>query len=119
MKKYLPVFAICIFFCAFIPKANTRHIDPTVEKLVLENKKIKVTEFDSEPGKGVCGIGMHSHPAHLTVLLTEAEVTVTLPDGKKIHQKAPAGAAFWSEAETHTVMNSGGKEVKSYIIEPK
>ncbi len=117
MKKYLPVFAICL--CAFIPGRETRHTNAVVEKLILENKKIKVTEFDSEPGYDVCGPGKHSHPAHLTVLLTDAEVTVTLPDGKTIQQKAPAGAAFWSEAETHTVVNNGNKPVKSYIIETK
>jgi hypothetical protein len=91
----------------------------TASKIILDNEKVKVTEFESQPGKDVCGLGKHSHPAHVTVLLTEATVTVSLPNGKTMTQKLPAGTTFWSEEETHTVINSGQTVSKAQIIEYK
>lgn len=88
-------------------------------KVIVSNEKVTVTEFESQPGKDVCGLGTHAHPAHLTVLLTEATVTVTLPNGKTATHKLPAGTTFWSEAETHTVINSGKDIAKAQIIEYK
>ena len=88
---------------------------PTSSKIILDNEKVKVTEFESQPGKDVCGLGQHSHPAHVTVLLTQATVTVSLPSGKTMTQKLPAGTTFWSEAETHTLINSGQAVSKAQI----
>ncbi|MBL7848908.1 MAG: hypothetical protein JNL40_15675 [Cyclobacteriaceae bacterium] len=88
-------------------------------KVILDNEKVKVTAIESEPGKDMCGIGKHSHGPHLTVLLTEATVTVTLPNGKVSTTKSAAGTTFWSEAETHVVINSGKNIVKAQIIEYK
>jgi hypothetical protein len=117
MKKIFLTTMTCI---SFVIITNGQSTEATVNsKVVLDNAKMKVTEFTAAPGKAVCGPGKHSHAAHLTVLLTDADVTVTLPDGKTVSQKAPAGAAFWSEAETHTVVNSGKSPVRAYIVEVK
>ncbi len=87
--------------------------------IILDNENVKVTSFESQPGKDMCGIGKHSHGAHLTVLLTDAIITVTMPDGKVVTNKLPAGSTFWSEAETHTVVNSGKNISKVQLIEHK
>lgn len=78
-----------------------------------------MTSLESNPGKDLCGFGKHSHGAHLTVLLSDASITITTPDGKVTTQKAVAGTTFWSEPETHTVVNSGTTVVKAQIIEYK
>jgi hypothetical protein len=88
-------------------------------KVIIDNPQVKVTEIVSLPGKDMCGLGKHSHPAHLTVMLSDATVTVTTPTGKVMTQKMPAGTTFWSEAETHTVINSGSATTKMQIIEYK
>lgn len=88
-------------------------------KVILDNANVKVTSFEGQPGKDLCGIGKHSHPAHLTVLLTDATITVTQADGKVVTQKVPAGTTFWSEAETHVVINTGKAMAKAQIIEYK
>jgi len=88
-------------------------------KVVLDNENVKVYEFASGPGKDVCGAGRHSHPAHLTVMLTDASITITTPDGKVSTKKMKAGSTFWSPAETHMVVNSGGGEVKCQLVEVK
>jgi len=118
MKKLLLASCMFMFLGTAIVKAQASSMSPTT-KVMLDNSKVKVTEYDSAAGKDVCGVGKHSHPAHLTILLTEATVTITTADGKVIIQKVPAGTAFWSEAETHTVVNSGDMPVKAYLIETK
>ncbi len=91
---------------------------PGVFRVVFENEKLRVLEFRSRPGMELCGVGKHSHPAHLTVALSDARVRVTLPDGKKVTAANKLGDVFWSEAETHTVENIGGN-ARALIIELK
>lgn len=88
-------------------------------KVVLDNADVKVYEFESTPGKDVCGAGKHSHPAHLSVLLTDASITITTPEGKVSTKKMKAGTTFWSPAETHMVVNSGAGNVKVQLVEVK
>ena len=57
-------------------------MQPQSFKIAFENAKLRVLDFHSRPGMGVCGSGMHSHPAHLTVALTPGKVRVKTPDGK-------------------------------------
>ena len=92
---------------------------PEAFRIAFENAKTRVLEFVSRPRTEVCGVGKHSHPAHLTVALSDARVRVTLPDGKKIVATNKPGDVFWSEAETHTVENIGGNEVRALIVEFK
>ncbi|HYQ85924.1 MAG TPA: hypothetical protein VES59_01640 [Bacteroidota bacterium] len=74
-------------------------------KVILENDKVRVTEYTAKPHEGVCGVGMHSHPAHLTVILQQAKVRVTLPGGKPVDKEPRKDLVFWSEAGTHSVEN--------------
>lgn len=101
-----------------IGQADTRPND-IVRQLVLDNENVKVYAYEAKPGKDVCGLGKHSHPAHLTVMLTDANVTVTNARGEVKSAKMTAGTSFWSEAETHTVINSGLGPVKCQIVEIK
>jgi len=94
-------------------------MQPGSYRVVLENDKIRVLEFNSRPGLGVCGQGMHSHPAHLTVALSPAKVRVKLPDGKTFVGENRTGDVFWSEAETHETENITGKDVRALLIELK
>jgi beta-alanine degradation protein BauB len=93
---------------------------PGAFKVVLENEHVRVLEFNSRPGMAVCGSGMHSHPAHLTVVLTAGRVRIRTPDGKSMTtDETPPGLVFWSDAETHEVENVGGRDMRSLIVELK
>jgi hypothetical protein len=94
-------------------------MQPGSYRVVLENERVRVLEFNSRPGLGVCGQGMHSHPAHLTVALSPAKVRVKLPDGKAFVGENKTGDVFWSEAETHETENITGKDVRALLIELK
>jgi len=93
-------------------------MQPDAYKVVLENDHVRVLEFNSRPGMGVCGSGVHSHPAHLTVALSPAKVRVK-DSGKDFVAENQVGDVFWSEAQVHETENIGGKNVRALIIELK
>jgi hypothetical protein len=111
------LFTSALLLCTSLVFSQDKPKPPS--KVIIDNAQVKVTELVSQPGKDMCGLGKHSHPAHLTVMLSDATVTVTTPTGKVVTQKVPAGTTFWSEAETHTVINSGSTTSKMQIIEYK
>ncbi len=94
-------------------------VAPHQYRVVLENDKVRVLEYTSEPGTGVCGVGRHWHPAHVTVQLTDVKLRLT-PDGHAPSDMAvPAGAVFWEPAVTHTTENIGPGSAHAYVIEIK
>lgn len=93
--------------------------DPRSFRVVLENERVRVLEFRSGPGLGVCGQGVHSHPERVTVTLTEAKVRITNAEGRTVVRELPAGQVFYAPAETHSVENVGGSGTRIYIIELK
>jgi beta-alanine degradation protein BauB len=92
---------------------------PRSYRVVLENDRVRVLEYKSRPGFGVCGEGMHSHPDHVTVSLTGAKLKVTTPNGKATFEDIPAGTVFFAPAEVHSAEIIGGFGTRSYIIELK
>ena len=94
-------------------------VAPRSFRVVLDNDRVRVLEFKSRPGFGVCGEGMHSHPDHVTVSLTGAKLKVTSPDRKVTFENIPAGAVFFAPAEIHSAEIIGGLGTRSYIIELK
>jgi hypothetical protein len=94
-------------------------VGPRSYRVVLENDRVRVLEYKSRPGFGVCGEGMHSHPDHVTVSLTGAKLKVTTPGGKPTFEDIPAGTVFFASAEIHSAEIIGGLGTRSYIIELK
>jgi hypothetical protein len=92
---------------------------PRAYRIALENDKVRVLEFTGRPGMGICGEGMHSHPAHLTIVLTDWHARATTPDGTTRERRRKLGEVFWSEAETHKVENIGHGASRALIVELK
>ena len=93
--------------------------DPRSYRVVLENDRVRVLEYKSRPGLGVCGQGMHYHPAHVTVSLTGAKLKVTSANGKVDFVDIPPGYVFFEEAVTHSAEIIGGSGTRTCIIELK
>jgi hypothetical protein len=107
---------------AFAPAARAQDaakVQPRAYKVAFENDKLRALEYRGRPGMGVCGEGMHSHPAHLTVVLFDGKVRVKTPDGKVKMAEGKVGDVFWSEAETHEVENISGRNLHAILIELK
>jgi quercetin dioxygenase-like cupin family protein len=94
-------------------------VAPRNYRVAFENERVRVLEYYSRPGVGVCGQGRHYHPAHLTLALTDGKARVLLDDGRVIVAENKAGDMFWAPAETHTTENIGKNEARAYIVEIK
>jgi hypothetical protein len=94
-------------------------VAPRSYRVVVENDRVRVLEYKSRPGMGVCGQGMHSHPDHVTVSLTSAKLRVTTPNGKPTFVDVPPGAVFFEPAIIHSAEIIGGSGTRTYIIELK
>ncbi len=106
----------------YIASANAQNptkVMPRTYRVAFENDKLRVLDFTGRPGMGKCGEGMHSHPAHLTVVLTDWQGRASTPDGPVRDRSRKAGDVFWSEAETHKVENTGKTNARVLIIELK
>ena len=94
-------------------------IMPKSYKIAFENDKLRVLEFSGRPGMGVCGEGVHSHPEHLTIVLSDWKGMATLENGTEVPRDKKIGDVFWSEAETHKVENTGKSNSRVLIVELK
>jgi hypothetical protein len=92
---------------------------PSSYRVAFENDRLRVLEYRSRPGMGVCGTGMHSHPAHLTVVLFDGKVRARESGGAWKTAEGKLGDVFWSEAETHEVENISGRNGRALLIELK
>src|SRR3970282_2469520 len=76
--------------------------EPRSFRVVLENERVRVLEFKSGPGLGVCGQGMHYHPDRVTVSLTGAKIRLMNAQGRTVVRDIPPGYVFFAPAETHS-----------------
>lgn len=92
---------------------------PRAYRVAFENDQVRVLDFIGRPGMGICGEGMHSHPAHLTIVMTDWQGVVSTPDSGAKPRQRKFGDVFWSEAETHKVENTGKANSRVLIVELK
>lgn len=105
-----------------LPSASAQDaakVMPRAYRVAFENDRLRVLEFTGRPGMGICGEGMHSHPAHLTVVLTDWQGRASTPGSPERDRSRKAGDVFWSEAEIHKVENTGRMTSRVLIVELK
>lgn len=89
------------------------------ERVVLDNAKVRVVEYTSRSHGDVCGVGTHSHPAHLTIVLAAARDRATSVGGKPEETDMKVGDVYWSDGETHTDVNIGKSDSRVLVVEIK
>jgi hypothetical protein len=92
---------------------------PRAFRIAFENDQLRVLEFTGRPGMGICGQGMHSHPARINVALSDFEARETRPDGTTRNRERKLGSVVWREAETHQTENTGKTNSRVLIVELK
>jgi hypothetical protein len=92
---------------------------PRAYRVAFENDRLRVLEFTGRPGMGICGEGMHSHPAHLTIVMADWQGAASAPGEAAKPRQRKFGDVFWSEAETHRVENTGKTNSRVLIVELK
>ena len=83
--------------------STSNSMDPTVSesdhyKVEFENDHVRVLRITYAAGEEA---QMHSHPASVSVFLTDAEVVLTLEDGSEPEVNVKAGDTIWLDAGSH------------------
>ena len=92
---------------------------PETSTILFENDRTRVIGYRTNAGRNICGLGMHSHPAHLYIMLTDARLRIVTPGGKEEIIDAKAGEVGWEPAVTHIAENLSGNNAGCYLIEFK
>jgi len=105
-----------------IPRAEAQDaakVMPRAYRVAFDTDRLRVLDFVGRPGMGICGEGMHSHPAHLTIVMTDWQGVASTPGTAAKPRQRKFGDVFWSEAETHKVENTGKANARVLIVELK
>jgi hypothetical protein len=92
---------------------------PKTYRIAFENEHVRVLEFIARPGMGICGEGMHSHPARLSIVMNGWQSRSSTPNSPAKVRQTKDGQIFWSEAVTHKVENIGKTSSRVSIVELK
>jgi beta-alanine degradation protein BauB len=98
---------------------DARTAAPRSHRVVLENQRVRVLEYRSRPGLGVCGEGMHYHPARVVISLTGAKYRVKTAEGTVVLREVGPGDVTFAEPVTHATEELGGAGARTYIVELK
>ena len=112
--KYL-MFIPTLFLCSSL-LGQSNIANSSDKKVILDNDKLKVIEFTSQPQDDICGPGMHYHEPHLTVVLNDVKVQITSEDGNSQEVEIESGTSMWLESETHSVINKGDKQARVLLV---
>lgn len=98
---------------------DAARVMPRAYPVVLQHDRVRVLEFTSRPGMGICGEGVHSHPAHLTVVITDWQGVASTPGTGERPRRGEVGDVLWSGGSTHKVENTGKTNARVLIVELK
>ena len=107
------------FLARLVGQAPSKSAVAETSKVLFENERTRVIEYHTNSGKNICGLGLHSHPPHAFIMLTDAKLRVVTPGGKETIEEAKAGEAGWEPAVTHRAENIMGNNAGCYLIEFK
>jgi mannose-6-phosphate isomerase-like protein (cupin superfamily) len=113
--KNLLILLLVLFSSTLV--AQNQKVSESGEKVIIDNDKMKVVEHISQPMGDVCGIGMHNHEPHLTIVLSDAKVRITPENGEPQEMEVKSGTSIWFDAaETHSVSNIGDQPTKMILV---
>ena len=90
--------------------------NPKVYRVMFENAAVRVLHVGVAPGGQTT---MHEHPDNAVVLLTDAKMRFTGPDGTTQDAVLKAHEAMWGAAGKHMGENTGTGPIEGVIVELK
>ena len=91
-------------------------VAPKNVKVVFENDRVRVIEVRLKPGEK---IPVHSHPANVTIALSDFKGKWISDDGEPTVKQFKLDNVVWSEPITHASENVGTTEIHALAIELK
>ena len=97
------------------------YIDPVTAspnnyKLLFEYEAYRVLEMSLKAGEKD---NQHSHTSEIAYFINGSSLKIHLPDGQTVEADIPDGHVMAHEPWTHTVENTGTKDLKAIIFETK
>ena len=89
---------------------------PNNYKLLFEDDANRVLEMSLKAGDKD---NEHSHTSEIAYFITGSSLKIHLPDGKAMEADIPDGHVMAHEPWTHSVENTGAKDVRAIIFETK
>lgn len=90
--------------------------DPDKYKLVLENERVRVFDYNDEPGDQT---KMHHHQAFILHALSPFKRKLTFDNGKSVIREFRGGETIWSDEQNHIGENIGETNTHVLIVELK
>jgi mannose-6-phosphate isomerase-like protein (cupin superfamily) len=91
-------------------------VTPKVVKVKLENDRVRVLEFISDPGDKE---GPHHHLNMIVYIVTGGTLRITTPDGKSSDVVFKTGDVLNRPAVTHSTENIGKTQLHAILVELK
>lgn len=90
--------------------------DPHNYKTLLENDRVRVMEYRSQPGEKSA---LHSHPDCVVYSFGPGTLLITAPSGISEEFELKTGAVMWRHETTHALQNIGSTEAHLLVVELK
>ena len=126
MKQYFIFLLITPFLFVISACKNTGNPQPDIDpvklspdkfKVLLENEKVRVVEYNLKPGEKD---DWHTHPAKSSYVVSGGRIKVFFKNGEPIIADEKEGTASWMDyVGEHYVENIGDKTVKIVYTEIK
>jgi beta-alanine degradation protein BauB len=108
--------AALVAVAADSPTMDPVKISPQYYTVRLDNDRVRVLEWRLKPGEKE---KMHSHPDGIVIVLADATLKSTSPDGTSTTNALVNGDVKWRSAMSHSLENVGSTEAHALAVELK
>lgn len=118
MKRIMiPVIAMaCLLVGPAARAQDPVKVDPKHYQVEFENDAVRILRIHYGVGEKSV---MHEHPDGVVIYLTDAETTMTFPDGKTVVNSGKAGTVQAAPGGPHLPQNTGSKPMELILVEFK
>ena len=116
MKTLISIVCFTVISWATAVAQDGVKVAPENYKVLLENAHVRVVDFTLKPGQKS---PMVSRPNRVIYAITPAIGKLTGSDGKTVPMNRNAGEAWWRDAESLAVENTGKAEIHTVVVELK
>ena len=110
--------ALVVLLAGFPLRATAQDRRAIAESMdvLFENDYVRVQWHNVDVNESV---PMHSHPPAVVLAFANSSVRFTFPDGSSRLAQAAEGRAYWNDAASHAVLNTGASPVHNLMVELK
>jgi beta-alanine degradation protein BauB len=116
MKTLISSVCFTIISWAAAAAQDAVKVAPENYKVLLNNTHVQVLDFTLKPGQRS---PMVARPNRVIYAITPATGKLTGSDGKTTTMRRKAGEAWWRDAESLAVENTGKTEIHTVVVELK